>query len=74
MAEADAVMFLEKKPIEVLTPFVSLYGLEPHVITELGKYHFSSSFILVANRCLNISISGIQGNNECPRRGGICPL
>lgn len=66
--------FLEKKLIEVPTLFVSLYGLEPRVITELDKHYSSSSFVHVANRCLNIGPLAIQGNNECPQRGGICPL
>ena len=45
LAEIDALMFQERRPVEELPDFEHLYGLGPSAIIEIGKSHYPSAIL-----------------------------
>lgn len=60
-AEANAIMFEERRPARELRPFVHIYGMQPAMIREIGRSRFLCNGVLVADTCFMIASKGYEG-------------
>jgi len=58
-AEADAIMFEERRPARELRPFVHIYGVQPAMISDIGRSCFL--FVIVVMLLIHVSMIASKG-------------
>lgn len=62
-AEADAIMFEERRPARELRPFVHIYGVQPATIREIGRSCFL--FVIVVMLLIHVFMIVSKGYKGC---------